>query len=35
LRPGSKVREAKTNSPATPSATDKKWHSPSYVFGAP
>ena len=44
LRPGGKVREAKNPSPAapanagatapaTPSATDKKWHFPNYVFG--
>jgi hypothetical protein len=34
LRPGGKVREAKAagdskNKPAT----EKKWHSPNYVFG--
>ena len=33
LRPGSKVREAKNPSPATPSAPEKKWHFPNYVFG--
>ena len=44
LRPGSKIREAKNPTPSattggatsTPSsANEKKWRSPSYVFGAP
>jgi len=35
LRPGSKVREAKSESaPKNNSATEKKWRSPNYVFGA-
>ena len=44
LRPGSKVREAKSTpastanaqpapAPVTPSAVEKKWRSPNYVFG--
>ena len=34
LRPGSKVREAKSGTPLTPSTT-QKWHSQSYAYDAP
>ena len=40
LRPGSKVREDKSAAPqatttsTTPTAPEKKWHYPNYVFGA-